>query len=120
MTLDVPMGVTTMIDAGAVFKLRGSRIGVGSSNLNINRSGGALQVLGATCYWTPTEIHSAMPPVPMQRDAFTLLRGLMRLLVLTLILQLPHLRQATGVGSLSVATWTPPLADRISRIKGYS
>ncbi len=46
-TMDVPLGVTTMIDAGAVFKLRGARIGIGSSNLNINRSGGALQVLGA-------------------------------------------------------------------------
>ena len=46
-TMEVPKGVTTMIDAGAVFKLRGARIGVGSSNLNIDRSGGALQVLGA-------------------------------------------------------------------------
>lgn len=46
-SMDVPKGVTTMIDAGAVFKLRGARIGVGSSNLNIDRSGGALQVLGA-------------------------------------------------------------------------
>lgn len=46
-TIDVPMGVTTMIDAGAVFKLRNARIGVGSSNLNIDRSGGALQVLGS-------------------------------------------------------------------------
>ncbi len=46
-TMDVPKGVTTMIDAGAVFKLRGARIGVGSSNLSIDRSDGALQVLGA-------------------------------------------------------------------------
>lgn len=46
-TMEVPQGVTTMIDAGAVFKLRRARIGVGSSNLNIDRSGAALQVLGA-------------------------------------------------------------------------
>lgn len=45
-TMDVPMGVTVMVDAGAVFKLRNSRIGVGSSNLQIDRSEGAIQVLG--------------------------------------------------------------------------
>jgi hypothetical protein len=46
-SMDVPRGVTTIIDAGAVFKLRNARIGVGSSNVNIDRSGGVLQVLGA-------------------------------------------------------------------------
>lgn len=45
-TLDVPQGVTVMIDAGAIFKLRASRIGVGSSSTLIDRSAGALQVLG--------------------------------------------------------------------------
>ncbi len=45
-TMDVPKGVTTMIDAAAVFKLRGALIGVGSSTLLEDRSGGALQVLG--------------------------------------------------------------------------
>lgn len=45
-TLDVPRGVTVMIDAGAIFKLRSARIGVGSSSTLIDRSGGALQVLG--------------------------------------------------------------------------
>ncbi|MEM9585927.1 MAG: peptidase, partial [Planctomycetota bacterium] len=44
--MEVPQGVTTMVDAGAVFKLRGSRIGVGSSSVQIDRSNGALQVLG--------------------------------------------------------------------------
>lgn len=44
---EIPKGVTTMIDAGAVLKLRRARIGVGSSNLNIDRSGAVLQVLGA-------------------------------------------------------------------------
>lgn len=46
-TMDVPKGVTVMVDAGAVFKMRRSRIGVGSSTLGVDRSGGALQVLGA-------------------------------------------------------------------------
>jgi hypothetical protein len=46
-SMDVPRGVTTIIDAGAVFKLRDARIGIGSSNVNIDRSGGVLQVLGA-------------------------------------------------------------------------
>lgn len=42
----VPQGVTVMIDAGAAFKLRNSAITVGSTSLSIDRSGGALQVLG--------------------------------------------------------------------------
>ena len=44
--LEVPLGVTTMIDAGAILKFRTSRIGVGSSSVLDDRSGGALQVLG--------------------------------------------------------------------------
>ena len=44
--MDVPKGVTTMIDAGAAFKLRSSVISVGSNNLLSDRSEGALQVLG--------------------------------------------------------------------------
>lgn len=45
-TMDVPKGVTVMVDAGAIFKSRRSRIGVGSSTLGVDRSGGAIQVLG--------------------------------------------------------------------------
>ena len=45
-TLEVPAGVTVMVDPGTIFKLRKARVGVGSSNLNTDRSGGALQVLG--------------------------------------------------------------------------
>lgn len=45
-TLDVPKGVTLMVDAGAIFKMNQSRIGVGSSSLVADRSGGAFQVLG--------------------------------------------------------------------------
>jgi hypothetical protein len=44
--LQVPQGVTLMIDAGAVFKLRGANIDVGSSSQGVDRSQGALQVLG--------------------------------------------------------------------------
>ena len=46
-SMNVPNGVTTMIDAGAIFKLRNSYINVGSSTTQIDRSGAALQVLGA-------------------------------------------------------------------------
>lgn len=44
--MEVPEGVTTMIDAGAIIKLRGARVSVGSSTVQVNRSSGALQVLG--------------------------------------------------------------------------
>lgn len=49
-TMNVPQAVTVMIDAGAVFKLRGANIDAGSSAQNIDRSRGAIQVLG-----TPTQ-----------------------------------------------------------------
>ncbi|MAD79946.1 MAG: hypothetical protein CMJ50_03755, partial [Planctomycetaceae bacterium] len=45
-TMEVPQGVAAMIDSGALFKLRQSRIGVGSSTASDNRSRAALQVLG--------------------------------------------------------------------------
>jgi len=44
--MDVPKGVTVMIDAGAMIKLFRSNIMVGSIAEGIDRSGGALQVLG--------------------------------------------------------------------------
>lgn len=47
LTMDIPKGVVTMVDAGAVFKLRQAVIQAGSSNLNIDRNGAVLQVLGA-------------------------------------------------------------------------
>ena len=46
--LEVPKGVTLMIDAGAIMKLGGTRVMVGSDGV-IDRSGAAIQVLG-----TPT------------------------------------------------------------------
>jgi len=44
--LEVPRGVTVVFDAGAVVKLRGANIDVGSSAENVDRSRGAVQVLG--------------------------------------------------------------------------
>jgi len=45
-SIDVPRGVTMMIDAGAILKFGGSRILVGSNDSTTNRSGSAIQVLG--------------------------------------------------------------------------
>jgi hypothetical protein len=45
---DVPAGVTVMIDAGAIVKLRNANINVGTFQVGIDRSAGALQVLGTT------------------------------------------------------------------------
>jgi len=53
-TMNVPQGVTVMIDRGAVIKLRRARIGVGSFSPTVDLSGGALQVLG-----TPRLVDSA-------------------------------------------------------------
>ncbi|MFW6169786.1 MAG: DVUA0089 family protein, partial [Planctomycetota bacterium] len=44
--LNVPKDVTLMIDANAILKLRRARIGVGSSSQTLDRSGGAIQVMG--------------------------------------------------------------------------
>lgn len=44
--MEVPQGVTAVIDAGAALKFRSARIGVGSSSLQVDRSGSLLQVLG--------------------------------------------------------------------------
>ncbi|QDV27539.1 GEVED domain-containing protein [Aureliella helgolandensis] len=48
-TFDVPKDVSVMIDAGAILKMRRSRVGVGSTSVNVDRSAGSLLVLG-----TPT------------------------------------------------------------------
>lgn len=45
-TFQVPKDVTVMIDAGALIKLRGQTIDVGTSSAGIDRSHGVLQVLG--------------------------------------------------------------------------
>ncbi len=46
--LEVPEGVTLMIDAGAIFKLSNANIDVGSESALVSREGAALQVLGTT------------------------------------------------------------------------
>ena len=48
-TLDVPGGVTVMIDAGAILKFRSANINVGTVSQGVSHAGGALQILG-----TPT------------------------------------------------------------------
>ena len=45
-SLDVPRGVTLMLEAGAILKLGGSRILVGSNDSTTDRSSSAVQVLG--------------------------------------------------------------------------
>ncbi len=45
-TFDVPRDVSVMIDAGAILKMRRARIGVGSTSVSVDRSGGSLLVLG--------------------------------------------------------------------------
>lgn len=45
-TLRVPKGVSMVVDAGAIFKLRRANIDVGSFSLNVDRSLGSMQVLG--------------------------------------------------------------------------
>ncbi len=47
-TLNVPKDVTVVIDGGAVLKLQDVNLDVGTSSQGIDRSGGALQILGTT------------------------------------------------------------------------
>ena len=62
--LRVKTGVTLMIDAGAVFKLRRGTIVVGSSSPTVDRSGAAMQVLG-----TPdTPAHRRVRPASTSCD----------------------------------------------------
>ncbi|KAA5546992.1 tandem-95 repeat protein [Roseiconus nitratireducens] len=46
LNLNVPQGVTVMVDAAALFKMQRSIVDVGTSSQNINRGGAALQLLG--------------------------------------------------------------------------
>ena len=45
-TFDIPQNVTVMVDEGAIIKLQNSNIDVGSNNILVDRSQGALQILG--------------------------------------------------------------------------
>lgn len=42
----VPQGVTVMLDAGALIKLRGANLDAGTSSVNLSRAASAIQVLG--------------------------------------------------------------------------
>ncbi|MEO8493591.1 MAG: PPC domain-containing protein, partial [Planctomycetota bacterium] len=53
-SLEVPNGVTVMIDSGAVIKSRRGRIAVGSSSPTVDRSEAALQVLGTPLILDPS------------------------------------------------------------------
>jgi VCBS repeat-containing protein len=53
LTFEVPQGVTMVIDAGAVFKLRGSRLVAGSRDAGIDHRFSSIQVLG-------TPLHSVI------------------------------------------------------------
>lgn len=44
--MDVPQGVTTVIDEGAILKFHRARIGVGSPTSSVDHSGAAVQILG--------------------------------------------------------------------------
>lgn len=46
LTLQVPKGVTMMVDAGAIFKLQASQVSTGSATASVDFSNSALQVLG--------------------------------------------------------------------------
>lgn len=56
--LNVPQGVNLVLDAGVIFKMQRSRVGVGSTSATIDYSGATLQLLG-----TPTLLDSAGRPV---------------------------------------------------------
>ncbi|HYW77925.1 MAG TPA: FG-GAP-like repeat-containing protein, partial [Thermoguttaceae bacterium] len=76
--MEVPRGVTLMIDEGAVFKFRDANLDVGSSSVGLNRSLGAVQVLGTpehSVYFTSyhneaigVDGEPARPTTPQQGD----------------------------------------------------
>ncbi len=74
-TLEVPKGTTLMIDGGAVLKLNRALVGVGSSSSGVDRSGGALQVLGTPfrnvtfTSWTDETIGTDTTPTPTSAQA---------------------------------------------------
>ena len=67
--MQVPRGVTVMVDAGAIFKLRRANIDVGSRSQGVDRSLGHFQVLG-----TPTQsvFFTSYHNETLGRDTFAL------------------------------------------------
>jgi hypothetical protein len=73
-TMELPKGVTVMIDGGSIFKFNRSRIGVGSSTASIDRSGSALQVLGSpilTTYTPDSTVPTGFRLVPIRTSSNT-------------------------------------------------
>ncbi len=67
--MQVPKGVTAMIDAGAIFKLRRANIDVGSKSQGVDRSEGHLQVLGTN---TQSVFFTSYHNETLGRDTFAL------------------------------------------------
>ena len=99
----VPQGVTVMIEPAPSSSCGSACIGVGSSSLTVDRSGGALQVLGTPqrnvyfTSWMDETIGLRHAPRP------------------------PRCRpRATGAGSCSAPTWTTPNRGSTSSTKASS
>jgi hypothetical protein len=67
--MQVPKGVTVMVDAGAIFKLRRANIDVGSKSQGVDRSEGHFQVLGTP---TTSVIFTSYHSETVGRDTFAL------------------------------------------------
>lgn len=107
-----------MIDAGAIFNFRraGSR-GVGSSNLNVDRSESSLQVLGAPVLLDTAGNRLKLASGATSRVMSISLLGWMKRSV-SIPTDLERLQvQEIGVESAMGATWMPVLGGKIWRTK---
>ncbi|MEO2023259.1 MAG: hypothetical protein ABGX05_15670, partial [Pirellulaceae bacterium] len=74
--MQVPQGVTVMVDEGAVFQLRRAEIGVGSTDSVVDRSASSLQVLGTprllkwNDQWEPVEVHRDLAGNPVVGNVY--------------------------------------------------
>lgn len=74
--MQVPQGVTVMVDEGAVFQLRRAEIGIGSTDSVVDRSGASLQVLGTprllkwNDQWEPVEVHRDLAGNPVVGNVY--------------------------------------------------
>ncbi len=70
-TMQVPRGVTVMVDAGAIFRLRRANIDVGSKAQGVDHSLGHLQVLGTPSHrvvFTSYNSRPGQPETPLPGD----------------------------------------------------
>ncbi len=119
-SMEVPKGVTVMVDAGAIFKLRQAQILVGSSSLDVDRSGSSLQVLG-----TPFLVDNRGNAVRTTDGnewlvVFTSLPGRMRTLVAIRILRPPRLLRVNGAESRSDGTSMRRRVAPIWKMRAFS